>query len=798
MSELRLSLLSALEDFRQIADVLGQNESSLDLKSFYFSLFAQCFQLHGQINEIIHPELVSTFLEKRLAQLESVIVQDSSRFYDGRGGAITYPGLDALHRSINKERHNQTDQIKLLKSCINFGTKDDQATLINLLKDGNDYLKAQEHDPNSQQADYFIPLKIREKPPDGIWPAANSLFQVLDSRKRCTCDPAHDYVVQLCLETHRAKLLDCDFDLYLGLGQVWQEARVQTATSLPSQVPTIVVDNLNPAASNSESRYCEQKRIVEKLCRDIIKITRTLPDYRLRFRLEKDSLWKLRSEESNFKIDKSRPPISLAQIIIERSNVLNEKTKRILSVLLSYAVFHLHGTPWLQSPWSSSNVMFLRSFSGVPLRPYIETHLNDSLNTSLGVCPETDEEDDFDPDDLLSPPYPCLVDLAVVLIELHKAQSLDSLALLWGIPIINEMDSTARYVLVREVFRHCRLELTDQTRMAINSCLDPNIGLNDNGDELDEYGLRSVIYQKIVRRLEDELEQGFSDLSVDKLDMLVQSMDLTNGGQPIRRELGRQSPDTTISTSKAKRRSSNETVGRRVRFLASANNEVSSHRDNSGSHHKEDFSIENLSSFSGKDDMSRRIKQLLPTPRKQSIARPDTIRVLNVPHDKSESELTMELEKLFGSNCKVHSLARASGDAHCGNFATVTFPNIPNEQLHGLIKADEVRLRGSFDLQYDSSFLGVTPLYDAGDEAMFDVIAIEGLGTNPFGTFRGPQGDEMWLRDYLPERFKSCRILLYGYDSKVPGSKSNQSVQEIAGTCKTDILMFRELTEVNY
>ncbi|OTA54878.1 hypothetical protein K449DRAFT_190401 [Hypoxylon sp. EC38] len=53
----------------------------------------------------------------------------------------------------------------------------------------------------------------------------------------------------------------------------------------------------------------------------------------------------------------------------------------------------------------------------------------------------------------------------------------------------------------------------------------------------------------------------------------------------------------------------------------------------------------------------------------------------------------------------------------------------------------------------------------------------------------------MWLRDYLPDNFQYCRILLYGYDSKVPGSRSDQSIREIAGTCKNVILDFRKLTK---
>ena len=68
----------------------------------------------------------------------------------------------------------------------------------------------------------------------------------------------------------------------------------------------------------------------------------------LGFMVERGLLWKLRSETSRSRIDKSQEPISLEYFIKERSDALTEKTKRVLAVLLSYAVFHLYGTPWLQ------------------------------------------------------------------------------------------------------------------------------------------------------------------------------------------------------------------------------------------------------------------------------------------------------------------------------------------------------------------------------------------------------------------------------------------------------------------
>ncbi|KAK7976945.1 hypothetical protein PG988_004435 [Apiospora saccharicola] len=104
------------------------------------------------------------------------------------------------------------------------------------------------------------------------------------------------------------------------------------------------------------------------------------------------------------------------------------------------------------------------------------------------------------------------------------------------------------------------------------------------------------------------------------------------------------------------------------------------------------------------------------------------------------------------------------------------------------------------DIDIDSHFLDITPLHDGGEGAVVEhpsIISIEGLGQNPFGTFRSPLSNEIWLRDYLPHNTRRCRILLYGYDSKVPRSRSDQSIQEIASTCKNRVANFRQLTKAS-
>lgn len=78
------------------------------------------------------------------------------------------------------------------------------------------------------------------------------------------------------------------------------------------------------------------------------------------------------------------------------------------------------------------------------------------------------------------------------------------------------------------------------------------------------------------------------------------------------------------------------------------------------------------------------------------------------------------------------------------------------------------------------------------------IIIVPGLGTHQFGTFRALEGEKMWLRDFLPgDIMEGCsRILLYGYDSVVNDSTTNQNIYDIASTCLNTLHNFRHSTKV--
>ncbi|PTB60595.1 hypothetical protein M431DRAFT_477059 [Trichoderma harzianum CBS 226.95] len=86
-------------------------------------------------------------------------------------------------------------------------------------------------------------------------------------------------------------------------------------------------------------------------------------------------------------------------------------------------------------------------------------------------------------------------------------------------------------------------------------------------------------------------------------------------------------------------------------------------------------------------------------------------------------------------------------------------------------------------LLLDDTFIGLSPLNDVPEhEHHYDCIVMSGLASHPMGSWQ-PHGKDksfMWIRDALPQLIPKVRFILYGYDTKLAGSKSFQKVLDIA------------------
>jgi len=303
-----------------------------------------------------------------------------------------------------------------------------------------------------------------------------------------------------------------------------------------------------PTAKRKTKKRCVK---VKRLCEPMAKM-RTMEAYRLELKITRDQLFKVQSERSTFSLDKTRRPISLHQLLSEGSRSFTERTRRILAIILSFAVLHLHDTEWLQPTWGSANVLFFPTMpSNIPLRPFVHTPITDhgsdtdadkssehSVDDAASDETESDDfnPDDFNPDDFISHKCPILVILAVMLMEVYFATPFEALAKRYrGTGIGPETSGILRYVDADIVFRKCKGEITENSQFhyAVNKCLNPTVWEDKEGGRLDNNTLSSRTYQEVVHPLKTELSQAYSSIPIEDLNRFTQGLDFTNWDQNI-------------------------------------------------------------------------------------------------------------------------------------------------------------------------------------------------------------------------------------------------------------------------
>ena len=182
-----------------------------------------------------------------------------------------------------------------------------------------------------------------------------------------------------------------------------------------------------------------------------------------------------------------------------------------------------------------------------------------------------------------------------------------------------------------------------------------------------------------------------------------------------------------------------------------------------------------------------------------------TFRVRNVPAQFDGARLQQVLANIVDleevGDVKVHSLSHDAPDGdQQRKAATVSFRVRPaalaepsNDWIFRLPDLD------GRSLFIDTHFKGFTPLSprDNTINNIIDCIAIHGWGAHAFGSFRGPDGHYMWLRDSLPQRFPQLRVWIYGYDSNLQDPRSAAQVDDYAVNFVWDLHSLRRKTQAN-
>ncbi|KAJ5747489.1 Cadherin [Penicillium nucicola] len=380
----------------------------------------------------------------------------------------------------------------------------------------------------------------RKNPSDDVWDAAQSLFNALLESKDCECRPVHDFGMRLHVGTYRKPpgiTMDAcskrDFEMFISMEEEWHEAHVWIDEKQRDKIVQFVTET--EITEPKRQKHSRQMKVTQ-LCPPIRKSRPS--DRRLELKVDgQGRLLKLISKKCCFAVD--TPPVSLEEFMQSRSRSFTDKTKRILAVLLSYALLHLHGTAWLSPSWGPSNVYFFRTNTArIPLKPFIQASLDarPDVSSSLAGGPgefSTDEEDleDIDPDDVLVHQCPALVSLGVMLMEMFLATPFETLAQQSGVYPADRM----KFTDADTVFQNFKAEIPQNSQFyyAVEKCLDPSVWENEDAIRLDDDTIRKLIYEEVVQPLEDELFQGFSYISRDDLDQFAQNLDFDGWGQVI-------------------------------------------------------------------------------------------------------------------------------------------------------------------------------------------------------------------------------------------------------------------------
>ncbi|KAF7553489.1 hypothetical protein G7Z17_g3625 [Cylindrodendrum hubeiense] len=543
-------VLTSSSSIREISTLLRGTQPSRELKKFYSHLRTHCLLVSDHVARIRSALLPGNELIIRILDIfESLIVALQTPQETQKDARCTHPRQSALNHCWHKLRNrSQAARVEFAHESMNVEKFTEQQFRqqfeeeIDLWEE--DLISKYPEDDSNWTADDRSPPKTRPEPSYTISGVAHSVFKALTGCTKCECHQTHELDARLCLGTYRKPDLDNtdDFDIFLSLRQVLQKVHVNAVRK------SVVQFAINGEILGAPPKLGYKPMPVKKLCNEIHKMQSKISQ-RLELKVEKDQLFKLRSKDSCFQVDREKPPISLQQLINQDSRPLTEKTKRILAVLLSYAVLHLHGTPWLQPTWDSSKILFFQtSSSTIPLRPFIQTDLAQEI-VSKGACDKESgnqynkdvfnddfDPDDFDPDDLdpddIDPddfehPFPALVSLAILLMELYFATPFDVLERNRGFELPQGTESCKRSLDVASIFDKYKREIPQNSPFyyAIEKCLDPRTWENETGQRLDDEMLRVTVYEEITRPLEDDLCDAFTFITMEDLDKIAEQVD---------------------------------------------------------------------------------------------------------------------------------------------------------------------------------------------------------------------------------------------------------------------------------
>lgn len=536
-------LLSVLPILTEAADSLATKQTTIEDRSSYHYLHALCMLVRKELDRVTI-----------LAKPDTLCVLQLLDLLDGLLSPLVY--LEAPDDAPHAEWYRSHRKLVTLRSQLPSKQRSRLAQLFDLsqrqqvsgvlhqLQTVYDFCRLQYPEESPIYVDeHTRPKRQRVQPAWDVWKGAQSTYHLLASVKDCACDPRHSQDARLLLATHRYQQEEdrrC-LEMFLSLGYPWQEVRIGVQVHDEPSIRVII--NGKPGTKPDK-----KNKQIKNLCKLMTQFRKfRLRTHRLSFTVEGGRLWNNSPEESSFPIDLSGGEISLEDFIRTQGHTLTEKTKRIVAVMLAHGVLHLLGTGWIQQSWGASNIIFHQISTAIPIRPYIQVNLEEHAperNVTESDA-SNEDEDYFENEDLVTHPFPGLVTLGMMLMQVYMARTFHSfakefLAGDWDELESGPLNNNEKFTVAICAFKTyaSAIGFSEQYWHAIDKCLDPHIQLDEDGEKMDQDGLRRVIYEEIVGPLEDELGQGKFTTGASRfilnLDTEARNLDLANWGQPLK------------------------------------------------------------------------------------------------------------------------------------------------------------------------------------------------------------------------------------------------------------------------
>lgn len=527
---------AALEAILEIARDLRTCADNGELRLFYADLMAYCVLINNHLSRITRAgkRLSCDLVDSITVRLGAILissgnVEDRLRDLKARWGEVRTK--DSMIKA------------QFIGSTLAFGDSPEQrAALIDFLASWETSVQSQyPMERFSWTAEDVAPQQKTGEPSFSVWDSAQAVFKAMTSCQNCTCRPEHDFGARLCIGTYRKSGADSDtedkvdFDMFLSVAQDWQEVRVHAAKERAIQF------DIDGQAPPRQPRISSAR--VKHLCVPISRAKRMMT---VKLKVTQGRLLWLPSERSKRLEDLTKSPVSLYEFLKGHPRAFTGKTRRILAVLLSYAVLHLQDTPWLQPTWSSSDIIFFRTMdSEIPLRPFLQTRLSETESSGVAFnghaqpdpCAAEDELDyDVDPDDQMQHPCPTILTLAIMLMEVYFAMPFEDIARRLDHDVASDTSFLTKYFVAIDIFEAYRDEMPDLFLYTVEKCLSRATWEDEEGNRLDSHTLRSRIYEEIVRPLENDLKLGYSSISIEDVDQFARELDFSNWDQAIRNQ----------------------------------------------------------------------------------------------------------------------------------------------------------------------------------------------------------------------------------------------------------------------